>query len=148
MIKAVRFATAFAAAFIAHPLGDYWVQTGDQAEKKGQRDREGVVHCLRHVGTYTVTSAACVAAVNAATGLRLPLRSQIALQLVSASTHYFFDRRWTAQKIYDAIEPVTSKSRFLANGGAAHLDQAWHIFWLGVGAALAAAISEPRGTRR
>lgn len=145
MIKAVRFAATFAAAYIAHPVADYWIQTDNQAAKKGDRGREGAAHCARHVATYTATSALCVAAANSVTGMRLPLRSHIALQVVSATTHYFFDRRWTANKIYNAIEPITGTSKFLANGGAAHLDQAWHIFWLGVGAATAAAISEPRG---
>lgn len=138
MSKPAHFAATFVAMFAAHYLGDYWTQTNRQALDKGERGPTGVRACLGHVATYTAGSTLAVAGTSAALGMRLPWRAQLAAQLISAGTHYLFDRRWTAQKIYNAIDPLTGKNEFITAGGAPHMDQAWHLIWISV-ASLAAA---------
>src|SRR5690242_21078110 len=46
---------AFAALYAAHQVGDHWVQTQDQADRKGRPGAEGRITCAAHVMTYTAT---------------------------------------------------------------------------------------------
>lgn len=129
------FAAAFAALFSAHQVADYWLQTQHQANTKGQPGWAGRFACARHVASYTAAQAGALAAVCAATGAR-PRAGRVAAALaVSAATHYAADRRAPLRRLADAIGKDPG---WLDNGGLAHLDQSWHIGWVGVAALLLA----------
>jgi hypothetical protein len=141
---AVVFAVVFAALAAGHGAGDYWVQTNGQAAGKGLPGWPGRRACAAHVATYTLTLAACVAL--AWWRLALPLSPGWAGAglAVSAVSHYFADRRRPLQRLAGLIP---GKLAFWRSGaglasGAAHLDQAWHWWWL-----FAAALIAAGGTR-
>lgn len=78
--NAAAFAASFAALYAAHELADHWVQTNDQAIRKGQRVPEGQRACAGHVATLTTTKALALAVTSRALGLRLsPRRVALAL---------------------------------------------------------------------
>lgn len=139
--RAVRFAATFAALYAAHHVGDYWVQGNEVAARKGDAGGPGRRACAHHVATYTATCAATVMAVDRAVGL--PTRWPVTLlaQGVNAATHYLADRRergpmmWLARRL--------GKAGYIERGGAAHLDQAWHVASLAVTALIVAVGSEP-----
>jgi len=138
MSRGARFAATFATMFAAHHLGDYWIQTHAQARTKGDRTPAGRRACAAHVATYTAGSALAVAGVSAALDLRLSWRSQLLAQVISAGTHYWLDRRWTLDGLVNAIDPLTGKSTYLAEGGAPLLDQSAHLVCLAVASLVAA----------
>lgn len=142
----------------AGKLGDYGVQTDTCARLKGAHDDAPVVEtdehgavvarhgsaagrraCLVHVTTYTATQAAAVLAANRVLGLGLrPGRIALALG-ISATTHYFADRRRPLKRLADAV----GKGPFYqlsapGMSGAKELDQMWHRVWEAVAAVLAA----------
>lgn len=135
---AARYGAAFAALYAAHHVGDYWVQTDAQAQLKGQRDRAGQLACARHVATYTATSALAVTVADSYLDLGCTGKRMFAGQALNAGLHYFFDRRYTAQWMYRALDRISGKMGFVERGGAAHLDQAFHIASLAVVAAVIA----------
>lgn len=62
MTAAAVFAAVFIALYIAHSVGDHWVQTSHQAAHKGENDRTpgqcsraGRIACTLHVLGLTVT---------------------------------------------------------------------------------------------
>lgn len=145
----MRTMAGYAVALEAgHEAGDYWVQTDHQAANKGKEGVPGIVACVAHVATYTVTQAVCVAGAAMATGHK-PKWGRVALGLaVSAITHYAADRREYGL-MYPAARALPGKERFLKLGtprepmvlsgsgrtitdnptlgtGAWALDQAWH----------------------
>lgn len=154
MLALVMFASSFGALFIAHMIADYWLQTQEQANRKGRRDWLGRLACARHVLGHTVCNVIALAGVYALAGTWPPnwaaLTSAVA---VIAITHYWADRRFTLEALARVVgRAVNGKHGFYKFGtdphdghaacmgtGAAHLDQAWHILWLGVGAAIIAA---------
>lgn len=149
------FAAMAVALYVAHHVGDYWVQTDHQAKHKGAAGREGVKACTAHVVTYLATQIMCVSLVCAVTGVAVsPLGLGSAL-LVSGGTHYLADRREYGIMLKLA-RMLPGKSAFLKLGvprdayiqvasgqdvgrrpldnpslgtGAWALDQSWHIFW-------------------
>lgn len=140
--RAATFATVAAAMRAAHGIGDYWTQSNHQAVTKGQRDPAGARACAAHVATYTAGCTLAVAATSAALGLRLPLRAQLAAQVISAGSHYLFDRRWTAQAVYALLEKPLGKATYAnVHGGAEKLDQTYHELWITVAALVAAALA-------
>lgn len=58
MPDAATFAAVFVALFVAHSVGDHWVQTQWQADTKGAPGRLGRVACARHVLGLTITKDA------------------------------------------------------------------------------------------
>lgn len=151
----VMFAAAFAALYIAHHVADYWLQTQDQADRKGLRGWTGRLACARHVATHTVCNVVVLAGVYALAGVWPPNWPAVVSAVgVIAVTHYWADRRttlaWLA-RVLDTRGILPGKYRFHEFGkaheghaacmgtGAAHLDQSWHVLWLGVGAAIIAA---------
>jgi hypothetical protein len=128
---AVIFAAVFGAYLTGHTVADYWVQTSAQALGKGAPGWAGRIACAKHVGTYTLTLAACLAL--AAWRLSLPVSPTWAATglAVSAITHYFADRRKPLANLADLL----GNGEFWRSGeglasGAAHLDQSWHWLWL------------------
>lgn len=140
------FATAFIALYVAHHIGDYWVQTEEQATHKGAAGFEGVRACVGHVLSYLLTQALALAAVLLfAPGIsvdswgwwQLPLAL-----LVSGGTHYAADRREHGL-LFKLARLIPGKANFLKLGvpragrddnpslgtGAWALDQSWHILF-------------------
>jgi hypothetical protein len=132
MTAPVVFAVVFAAFAAGHQAGDYWVQTNAQAARKGLPGWAGRRACTAHVATYTLTMAACLTL--AWWWLGLPLHPGWAATglAVSAVTHYIADRRRPLERM---ARLIPGKHGFWRAGeglasGAAHLDQAWHWWWL------------------
>jgi hypothetical protein len=134
-----RFAAIFATLFAAHQAGDYWVQTHRQAAYKGLPGWPGRRACLGHVASYTLACTGAVLGADRALGLRVRWPGLLAGQLLSAATHYIADRRAPLRALALAIDP--NKREYLDNGGAAGLDQSYHLVWLAVAALLTTALS-------
>lgn len=147
---ALTFAVLAPTLYAAHHVGDFWVQTHHQALTKGKPRREGQLACLRHVATYTTTTALFTAAVWVLFGLDVTWYGFAAGQLVSAVTHYWADRRTPLLQLAERL----GKTEFAVLGtprpgrddnptlgtGATALDQAWHHLWLWIAAIITALI--------
>jgi hypothetical protein len=125
------FAAVAVTVYAAHQVGDYWIQTSQQAADKGLPGWPGRRACTAHVATYTLTLVAFLSVAGAWLGLPLSVPWLLAGLALSAVTHYFSDRRrplaWLAGELgkrgfYEAGTGLAS--------GAALLDQAWHWAWL------------------
>ncbi|GIJ81424.1 Protein of unknown function [Micromonospora phaseoli] len=148
-VHAGTFTAVFVALYVAHQVGDHWIQSQHQADHKGLPGWPGRIACAAHVTTYTATALLALVFLIAGTGLRLdPWAVGVGLA-VSAVSHYIADRRTPLKRIADAL----GSGRFYALGtprpgrddnpslgtGAYALDQSWHIGWLFVSALLIAA---------
>lgn len=150
------FAAVFAALFVAHSVGDHWVQTSWQAARKGDRSRTGHVACGRHVLGLTVTKVAALLAAVLVLGLEVSVLGVVLGLGVDAATHYWADRRYTLA----GLSRVCRKTEFHILGTPAHkdhpvtadggyaptlgtgayaLDQSFHHLWLFVAALIIAA---------
>jgi Protein of unknown function (DUF3307) len=143
-----RLGGVYALLHASHELGDHWIQTNYQAQIKGRPDQDGRAACARHVAGLTATHGLALAAGCLATGERLRLARVAAGLGLIAVTHYWADRRTTLAGLADRV----GKSEYYQLGqprpghddaphvgtGAFHLDQAWHLVWLAVAAAIIA----------
>lgn len=116
-----------------HYVGDYWVQTHWQATTKGLPGWTGRRACATHVLSYSLLMGGALAAVDATQHLGVGAGRLVAGLLVSAGTHYVADRRAPLRRLALA---VGKDPEWLDNGGLPLLDQAWHIGWLAVAAAV------------
>jgi hypothetical protein len=92
--EAAIFTTSFAALYVGHHVGDYWVQTDHQAKHKGAAGREGRDACGMHVITYLFTQLAFLVLVQLTLGISNGHWWSVLLSLaVSGLTHYAADRR-------------------------------------------------------
>lgn len=133
------FAAVFAALYVAHQLGDRWLQTEHQAVHKGDRGAAGWLAAARHVAGYTAATAALVALVWALPlGLQISPAGFLLGQLVSAATHLVIDRRWTLRWFVHHVARWKRPYYDTVPGGAEHLDQSAHVLWLFVAALLTA----------
>ncbi|WP_020388984.1 DUF3307 domain-containing protein [Kribbella catacumbae] len=87
------FAAYLAALLTAHTVADHWIQTHHQATCKGKPGRVGALACLRHVATYTATTALFGLLVWQVLDLPLSWLGFLTGQFLSATTHYLADRR-------------------------------------------------------
>ena len=131
MSTPATFAAVAVTIYAAHQVGDYWVQTSDQAARKGLPGWEGRLACADHVGTYTLTLFGFLAAADLWAGLDLAQPWLLTGLGLSAVTHYFSDRRKPLERLASRL----GKSGFCRAGdglatGASLLDQAWHWAWL------------------
>lgn len=132
-MMAASFAAVFVALYVAHMLADYWVQTPHQAQHKGADGWAGRLACAGHVASYTLTAAAVLATLAWRLDLDLSALRVIAGLVVSAVSHYWADRRSTLRALVAALDRpglLPGKTSYYDAGGAAHLDQTWHIVWL------------------
>jgi ABC-type Fe3+ transport system permease subunit len=164
MTAAAVFAAVFIALYIAHSVGDHWVQTSHQAAHKGENDRTpgqssrtGRIACTLHVLGLTITTGIALAAVVLALDLPVTVTGVAAGLGIDAATHWWADRRSTLAW----LAKVTGKTEFLSLGTPAHpahpvtaeggyaptlgtgayaLDQSFHHLFLGVAALLIAAL--------
>ncbi|WUI01943.1 DUF3307 domain-containing protein [Spirillospora sp. NBC_00431] len=142
MASATVFSCVFIALWVAHQVGDHWVQTHTQACGKGAPGRRGQIWCARHVATLTATKAAVVAGVAVVLSLPLAPLSLVVALGVDAVSHYWADRRTTLARLADRV----GKGEFARLGdgtaapagtGAYALDQSWHVAWLLIAALIA-----------
>lgn len=139
----------FAALYVAHHVGDHWIQTDHQAAHKALPGRAGWTANLGHVTSLTLTQVLALAGL-AAIGVHLSAGQITAGLAVNAITHAWADRRHTLAALADI---VPGKSNFYRLGqprpdhddaphigtGAYALDQSWHLGWLFVAALIIAA---------
>ncbi|MEV0307845.1 transcriptional regulator [Nonomuraea fuscirosea] len=137
--RTAAFAATLTALYVAHEIGDHWVQTNHQAKTKGGRgeqQRAGQLACARHVAGVTAAKVAVLAITCKTLGLKLrPGRTAAALAL-DAATHYWADRRFTLEDLADALgksdyfnlglpRPGHDDNHTLGSGRFA-LDQSFH----------------------
>lgn len=149
--QAVCFAVLLPTLLVAHNLADHWVQSNEQAVKKGLPGWGGRWACLDHVASYTLVAWLAIGVVWWAFNLPLTMSGVIAGQLVSALTHYWADRRTTLARLanlagksefyhFGAPRPGRDDNPSLGTGAYA-LDQAWHWVWLFVAALVTSAMA-------
>ncbi|MFI5805671.1 transcriptional regulator [Streptomyces sp. NPDC051561] len=157
MNAAATFAAVFAALYVAHNVGDHWVQTSCQSARKGLPGWGGRLAGARHVASLTATKAVLLALVAAVLGLHLSVLGLVLGFGVDALTHWWADRRSTLAW----LAKVTGQSEFYSLGTGAHpahpvsaqgtpaahlgtgayaLDQSFHHLWLLVAALLITAV--------
>ncbi|WP_327285469.1 transcriptional regulator [Streptomyces sp. NBC_01205] len=156
-MHAATFAAVFVALYVAHSVGDHWVQTSRQSADKGKPGWTGRLADTRHVTSLTATKLAVLLPVALLLDLDLSLFGLLAGLGVDAVTHWWADRRstlaWLAKvtgktEFYGLgtgshpLHPVTAEGKpaaHLGNGSYA-LDQSFHHLWLLVAALLITSI--------
>lgn len=152
-VHAATFAAVFVALYVAHSVGDHWVQTSAQSAAKGRPGWVGRLADTRHVVTLTLTKLAVLLPVGLLLGLHLSVLGLMVGLGVDAVTHWWADRRTTLAW----LAKVTGKSEFYTLGTGAHpahpvndqggpaahlgtgayaLDQSFHHLWLLIAALL------------
>ncbi|MFF2464404.1 transcriptional regulator [Streptomyces mirabilis] len=149
-MDAATFAAVFVALYVAHSVGDHWVQTSHQSAHKGRPGWVGRLADARHVATLTATKVAVLMPVAWLLDLRLSALSTVAGLGIDAVTHWWADRRTTLAW----LAKVTGKGEFYRLGtpragrddnphigtGAYALDQSFHHLWLLVAALVIATV--------
>ncbi|AJT66797.1 hypothetical protein T261_5165 [Streptomyces lydicus] len=149
-MHAVAFAAVFIALYVAHSVGDHWVQTSHQSAHKGRPGWVGRLADARHVATLTLTKLAVLIPAAALLGLSLSVLGVVAGLGIDAITHWWADRRSTLAW----LARVTGKGEFYRLGapraghddnphigtGAYALDQSFHHLWLLVAALVIATV--------
>ena len=149
-VHASTFAAVFVALYVAHSVGDHWVQTSHQSAHKGRPGWVGRLADARHVATLTATKVAVLLPVVWLLDLHLSVLGMVAGLGIDAVTHWWADRRSTLAW----LAKVTGKGEFYRLGaprsgrddnphigtGAYALDQSFHHLWLLVAAVIVAAV--------
>lgn len=157
MTNVDTFAAVFIALYVAHSVGDHWVQTSEQAATKGAPGWHGRLADARHVLGLTVTKLLVLALV--VTVLEVPVTAVgLAAGLtVDAVSHWWADRRETLKRLAERCgkgefyslgtgthpaAPVTAAGTPAAHlgTGAYQLDQSFHHAFLLVAALLVATL--------
>lgn len=139
-MHAATFAAVFIALYVAHSVGDHWVQTSHQSAHKGRPGWVGRLADARHVATLTLTKLAVLVPAAALLGLDLSVVGVVVGLTVDAVSHWWADRRTTLAW----LARVTGKGEFYRLGapragrddnphigtGAYALDQSFHHLWL------------------
>lgn len=120
--RAATFAAGGFALLVGHTVGDHLVQTDHQAAHKAKSWRA----MAGHVGSYQLTCATALAAVQAVTGIRPSWRHVVAGHLFSAATHALLDRRWPVQKILRATGSPRFAELQIPINGMYQADQSLH----------------------
>ncbi|MBY8888051.1 DUF3307 domain-containing protein [Streptomyces sp. PTM05] len=153
----ITFAVVFIALYVAHSVGDHWVQTSRQAADKGRSGWPGRLADTRHVASLTLTKAMVLALVAGVLGLHLRVVGLVVGFAVDAASHWWADRRstlaWLAKvtrnsEFYELGTPAHPAAPATAAGGYAPtldtgayaLDQSWHHLWLLIAALIIAAV--------
>ncbi|MFE9247084.1 DUF3307 domain-containing protein [Nocardiopsis sp. NPDC006938] len=134
--------------FAAHNLADHPLQPSEWAATKSRCDHEGRVACAKHVVVVVLAQALAVLAVVGLTGTTVSPLAVLAGIGFTGWSHYWFDRRFTAAGLYEAIgktgfarlgtpRPGTDDAPHLGTG-AYRMDQDWHILWLAISALIIA----------
>jgi hypothetical protein len=120
------------AMYAGHHVGDFWVQSDAQAQRKGECSHAGRCACAGHVASLTATQAVFVGLALIATATAVDPVAAVLGLAVNAVSHYWADRRATLRGLVWAVNQVTAKVSFYKGMPTAHmhLDQAWHVAWL------------------
>ncbi|MFH8482653.1 transcriptional regulator [Streptomyces sp. NPDC018055] len=146
-MDAATFAAVFVALYVAHSVGDHWVQTSHQSATKGEPGWVGRLADARHVASLTATKLAVLLPVAWLLGLDLSLLGLVLGLGLDAVTHWWADRRTTLARLAKALgqsefyglgapahplAPVTAEGKPAAHlgTGAYALDQSFHHLWL------------------
>lgn len=138
-----RFGGVYAALHAGHTVGDYWVQSNRCAQAKGGDGWAARRACATHVATLTATQGVFLAVATVSSGERLNARRALAGLSVNAVSHYVADRRAPLRKLAGRLAWI-GKDDFYEMGdpplatGAHALDQAWHVGWCAIAAAIIA----------
>ncbi|CAM5312568.1 Transcriptional regulator OS=Streptomyces aurantiogriseus OX=66870 GN=GCM10010251_76690 PE=4 SV=1 [Streptomyces aurantiogriseus] len=149
-VDTATFAAVFVSLYVAHSVGDHWVQTSHQSAHKGRPGWVGRLADARHVATLTATKVAVLLPVMWLLDLRLSVLGLLAGLGIDAVTHWWADRRSTLAW----LAKVTGKGEFYRLGtpragrddnphigtGAYALDQSFHHLWLLVAALIIATV--------
>lgn len=149
-VDAATFAAVFVALYVAHSMGDHWVQTSHQSAHKGRPGWVGRLADARHVATLTATKGAVLLPIVWLLDLHLSVLGTVAGLGIDAVTHWWADRRSTLAW----LAKVTGKGEFYRLGapragrddnphigtGAYALDQSFHHLWLLVAALVIATV--------
>lgn len=157
MTNVAVFAAVFIALYVAHSVGDHWVQTSEQAAAKGAPGWRGRWADARHVLGLTVTKLVALALVVTVLDVPVTAVGLVAGLGVDAVSHWWADRRETLKRLAE----LTGKGEFYRLGTGAHpaapvteagtpaahlgtgayqLDQSFHHAFLLVAALLIAAL--------
>ncbi|SCG14588.1 Protein of unknown function [Micromonospora echinofusca] len=129
---AVTFAAVFVALFVAHQVGDHWIQTQHQASHKGDAGWSGRWACVKHVLTYCATAMVSLAGLAAVTGWCPDGVPAVVGMAVSGVSHFVIDRRWPLRWLADRLGKCPD---WLERGGGLYaLDQSAHIGFLFIAA--------------
>ena len=156
-MTAATFAATFTALYVAHSVGDHWVQSSCQAATKGQPGWTGRLACGRHVLGLTLTKLVVLVPVVLVLGLPVTAVGLVLGLGADAVSHYWADRRTTLKRLADRCgkaefyslgtpahpaHPVTANGEYAPTlgTGAYALDQSWHMLWLLIAALLIAAV--------
>lgn len=156
-MHASTFAAVFAALYVAHSVGDHWVQTSRQSADKGRPGWVGRLADTRHIVGLTATKAIVLTLVAVVLGLHLTPLGLVVGFTVDAASHWWADRRTTLAALArltgktefyrlgtgsHALAPVTAEGKPAAHlgTGAYALDQSFHHLWLLVAALLITAL--------
>ncbi|MCT9141736.1 transcriptional regulator [Streptomyces violarus] len=154
---AATFAAVGFALFVAHSVGDHWVQSSCQAATKGLPGWAGRLACGRHVLGLTLTKLVVLVPVVLVLGLEVSVLGVVLGLGVDAASHYWADRRTTLARLAKVCRkgefyslgtpahparPVTAEGTYAPTlgTGAYALDQSWHMLWLLIAALLIAAV--------
>lgn len=154
---ASTFAAVFIALYVAHSVGDHWVQSSCQAARKGAAGWAGRWACTRHVLGLTATKALVLVPVVLLLDLPVTAAGITIGLALDAVTHWWADRRSTLAWLAKACgkgeflslgtpahpaHPVTAKGMPAAHlgTGAYALDQSFHHLWLLVAALIIATV--------
>lgn len=147
---AAVFAAVFVALYVAHSVGDHWVQTSCQSARKGRPGWVGRLAGARHVATLTATKLVLLLPVLWLLNLSVSVPGLVLGLGIDAVTHWWADRRSTLAW----LAKVTGKAEFYRLGtprpdrddnphigtGAYALDQSFHHLWLLVAALIIATV--------
>jgi hypothetical protein len=143
------FSAIWIALYVAHHIGDHWVQTGPQAAGKGASGWPGRLAAGRHVLTMTAVKMIALAACWLVLGLPLHGPQLVAGIVLDAASHWWADRRSTLARLAHRLgktgfyQFAVQRDGFVdqhgPGTGAYVLDQSWHIGWLFVAALVIAA---------
>ncbi|MFK0281932.1 DUF3307 domain-containing protein [Streptomyces sp. NPDC090499] len=149
-MHAATFAAVFIALYVAHSVGDHWVQTSHQSAQKSRPGWVGRLTDARHVATLTLTKVAVLIPAAVLLGLHLSAVGVVAGLAVDAASHWWADRRTTLAR----LAALLGKGEFYRLGapragrddnphigtGAYALDQSFHHLWLLVAALIVATV--------
>ncbi|QLJ01518.1 DUF3307 domain-containing protein [Streptomyces sp. NEAU-sy36] len=137
---AATFAAVFVALYVAHSVGDHWVQTSHQSLTKGRPGWVGRLADARHVATLTLTKLTVLLVAAWVLGLRLSVLGVVAGLTLDAITHWWADRRTTLARLAEVLglggfyrlgAPRAGHDDNPNLGtGAYALDQSFHHLWL------------------
>ncbi|KKD04329.1 DUF3307 domain-containing protein [Streptomyces sp. WM6386] len=144
------FAAVFVALYVAHSVGDHWVQTSHQSAHKGRPGWVGRLADARHVATLTATKLAVLLPLVWLLDLHVSVLGIVAGLGTDAVTHWWADRRTTLARLAEALglggfyRLGTPRAGHDDNPhigtGAYALDQSFHHLWLLIAALIIATV--------